>query len=124
MDIVFAGLDFVFVYLDDILIASKSASEHKEHLRILFDRLEEQGLVVKKEKCLFGVSEIDFLGHRVDSNGIGPLPTKVKAIAEFPTPSSITELEWFIGMVNFYHIFVPKAAEMMKLLYQALTGKP
>ena len=65
-----AGLEFVFVYLDDILIASESATEHKEHLRILFDRLEEHGLVVKKEKCLFGVSEIDFLGHRVDSNGI------------------------------------------------------
>ena len=49
---------------------------------------------------------------------------KIKVIAEFPTPSSITQLERFIGMVNFYHIFVPKAAEMMKPLYQALTGKP
>ena len=123
MDMVCAGLDFVFVYLEDILIASESATEHKEHLKIMFDRLLEHGLVVKKEKCLFGVSEIDFLGHWVDSNGIQPLPMKVKAIA-FPTPSSITELERFIGMVNFYHIFVPKAAEMIKPLYQALTGKP
>ena len=124
MDMVCAGLDFVFVYLDDILIASESAAEHKEHLTVLFDRLEEHGLVVKKEKCLFGVSEIDFLGHRVDSNGIRPLPSKVKAIADFPTPAQISELERFIGMVNFYHMFVPRAAEMMKPLYQALTGKP
>ena len=118
MDMVCARLDFVFDYLDDILIASESATEHKEHLRVLFDRLEEHGLVVKKEKCLFGVSEIDFLGHQVDSNGIRPLPTKVKAIADFPTPSEVAELERFIGMVNFYHMFVPRAAEMMKPLYQ------
>ena len=124
MDMVCAGLDFVFVYLDDILIASESAAEHKEHLRILFHRLQEHGLVVKTEKCVFGVPEIDFLGHRVTSDGIQPLPIKVKAIAEFPTPTSITLLERFIGMVNFYHIFVPGAAEMMKPLYQALTGKP
>ena len=76
MDMVCAGLDFVFDYLDDILIASESATERKEHLRILFDCLEEHGLVVKKEKCLFEVSEIDFLCHRVDNNGIRPLPTK------------------------------------------------
>ena len=63
MDMVCTELDFVFVYLDDILIASESATEHKEHLRILFDRLEEHSLVVKTEKCVFGVLEIDFLGH-------------------------------------------------------------
>ena len=67
-------------FLDDILIASESATEHKEHLRILIDRLEEHGLVVKKEKCLFGVSEIDFLGHRVDSNGIRPYQQKSKLL--------------------------------------------
>ena len=64
------------------------------------------------------------MGHRVTSDGIQPLPIKVKAIAEFPAPTSIPLLERFIGMVNFYHIFVPGAAKMMKPLYQALTGKP
>ena len=124
MDSVCAGLDFVFDYLDDILIASKSNEEHREHLQILFDRLEEHGLVVKIEKCVFGVSEIDFLGHRVSKTGICPLPTKVKAIANFPVPTSVKLLERFIGMVNFYHRFVPKAAEVMKPLYGALSGKP
>ena len=55
MDLVCAGLDFVFDYLDDILIASESKAEHKEHLQLLFDRLAEHGLVVKTEKCVFGV---------------------------------------------------------------------
>ena len=71
MDMVCAGLDFVFVYLDDILIAVSlplNAKNTLEFCSIVY--LEEHGLVVKKEKCLFGVSEIDFLGHRVDSNGI------------------------------------------------------
>ena len=74
MDLVCAKLDFVFVYLDDILIASESETQHLEHLRLLFDRLEENGLKVKAEKCLFGVTEIDFLGHRVSKDGILPLP--------------------------------------------------
>ncbi|MEC9123562.1 MAG: RNase H-like domain-containing protein, partial [Verrucomicrobiota bacterium] len=90
----------------------------------MFDRLEEHGLVVKVEKCLFGVSEIDFLGHRVSCEGIRPLPTKVQAITKFPTPSTVKQLEQFIGMMNFYHVFIPKAAEVMKPLYQALSGTP
>ena len=124
LDSVCAGLDFIFVYLDDILIASESFAEHKEHLKILFDRLQDHRLVVKAEKCVLGVSEINFLGHQVSCEGICPLPAKVKAITEFPTSTLITLLERFIGMINFYHIFVPHAAELMKPLYQALSGKP
>ena len=75
MDSVCAGLEFVFVYLDDILVASESEEQHVKHLTMLFDRLEENGLVVKVKKCLLGVSEIDFLGHKVSKGGILPLPT-------------------------------------------------
>ena len=124
MDSTLAGLDFLFVYLDDILVASNSVLEHKEHLLLLFDRLEEHGLVVKVEKCLFGVPEIDFLGHRVSSEGIRPLPTKVHAIEKFPVPTTVKQLEQFIGMMNFYHVFIPKAADIMKPLYRALSGTP
>ena len=87
MDSVCAGLDFVFAYLDDILIANKSKAEHKEHLQSLFNRLAEHGPVVKTEKWVFGVEEIDFLGHCVSSAGIRPLPLKVKAITEYPAPT-------------------------------------
>ena len=124
MDSVCADLEFVFVYLDDILIASESEAQHLEHLRLLFDRLEENGLVVKTEKCLLGVPEIDFLGHRVSKDGILPLPAKVRAISDFPTPKTPTALEQFVGMVNFYHVFVPGAAEVMKPLYKTLSVKP
>ena len=124
MDFALAGLEFLFVYLDDILIASKSEAEHKKHLCLLFDRLEEHGLVVKVKKCQFGVPEIDFLGHKVSSKGIKPLPTKVQAIQNFTTPTTVNQLEKFIGMLNFYHVFIPKAAEILKPLYGALSGNP
>ena len=124
MDSVCADLEFVFVYLDDILIASESETQHLEHLGLLFDRLEENGLVVKTEKCLLGVTEIDFLGHRVSKDGILPLPAKVRAISDFPTPKTPTALEQFVGMINFYHVFIPKAAEVMKPLYKTLSIKP
>ena len=83
MDQVLSGLTFVFDYLDDMLVASKSVSEHKEHLSILFDRLEEHGLVVKVEKCKFGLPKIEFLGHEADKHGIRPLTSKVEAIKQY-----------------------------------------
>ena len=58
-------LDFIFVYLDDILIASMNEEEHLEHLKLLFQRLISFGLIVSSDKCLFGVSSITFLGHLV-----------------------------------------------------------
>ena len=122
MDSILQDLDFLFVYLDDILVASKSPEEHKRHLVLLFDRLQDHGLVIKLEKCQFGVSEIDFLGHRVNKDGIRPLPAKVKAIQTYPKPVDVKALERFIGMVNFYHCFIPHAARALKPLYQALSG--
>merc|ERR1712051_232485 len=121
MDTVLQDLDFLFVYLDDILVASRTPEEHKHHLQVLFDRLQDHGLVIKPEKCQFGVPEIDFLGHRVDKNGILPLPEKVKAIQTYPKPVDVKGLERFIGMVNFYHGFIFHAAHALRPLYQALT---
>ena len=68
------------------------------------------------------MSEIDFLGHAVDKHGIKPLASKVTAIKEFPKPTNVKALQRFVGMVNFYHSFVPHATEMLRPLYQALTG--
>ena len=80
---------FVFVYMDDILVASRNKKEHKLHLSTLFDRLQAHGLVIKLEKCKFGVAEIDFLGHRVSKDGIRPLQSKVDAVRNFPKPINV-----------------------------------
>ena len=122
MDTVCQGLDFIFVYLDDILVASKDVEQHKAHLNGLFDRLQENGLVVNPDKCVFGVQQIDFLGHRISSRGAVPLPSKVEAIRTFPQPATVKGLQEFIGMVNFYNRFLPAAAKLMRPLFQTLRG--
>ena len=118
MDQVCRGLeDFLFVYIDDILVASANAKEHRHHLRLLFKRLAEHDLVVNMAKCLFGVDTIDFLAHRVTAQGIEMLPERIEAIRQFPQPQDAKALNEFLGMVNFYHRFVPHAAALMGPLH-------
>ncbi|KAJ8401708.1 hypothetical protein AAFF_G00376790 [Aldrovandia affinis] len=123
MDSVLRVLPFVYVYLDDILIASATEEEHLSHLRALFTRLSQHGLIVNPAKCLFGRGTIEFLGHRVTCEGAVPLPSKVEAVAAFPRPLTARSLREFIGMVTFYHRFIPRAAHTLRPLYEALKGK-
>ncbi|KAK7930700.1 hypothetical protein WMY93_007095 [Mugilogobius chulae] len=120
MDSVLRGLDFIFVYLDDILVASSSDEEHRAHLREVFRRLETHGLIINPAKCQFGLPVIEFLGHRISAQGAVPLPAKVQAVADFPRPVVVKSLQEFLGMVNFYHRFIPHAAHIMRPLYDAL----
>ena len=122
IDDVLRGLDFVFAYVDDLLIASSSPEEHKTHLERLFTRLDEYGLVLNPSKCVFGVSAITFLGHMIDSQGIAPLEEKVSAIANFPQPDSIAQLRRFLGTVNFYRRFIPQCADLLRPLTDLLKG--
>uniref|UniRef100_A0A674MZJ6 Gypsy retrotransposon integrase-like protein 1 n=1 Tax=Takifugu rubripes TaxID=31033 RepID=A0A674MZJ6_TAKRU len=122
MDSVLRDLPFLFVYLDDILVASTSQAEHVAHLRALFQRLNQHGLIINPAKCQFGLSTIDFLGHHVTRYGAVPLPEKVEAIASFPRPVTVKALQEFLGMVNFYHRFLPRAANLMRPLYDCLKG--
>ncbi|XP_076660505.1 uncharacterized protein LOC143363862 [Halictus rubicundus] len=122
VDQVTRGLDFVYAYIDDFFIASENESEHREHLRILFERLNQHGVVINPAKCVFGVSEIEFLGYSVTRDGVKPLPERVEAIGEFPRPDTIKVLRRFLGMVNFYRRFISGAASLMKPLHELLKG--
>ncbi|BHF78584.1 hypothetical protein SprV_0602169700 [Sparganum proliferum] len=86
VDRVLRGLPFVYVYIDDLLVASSTAEEHMEHLASVFDRLQQFGVVLNPSKCVFCVPSLEFLGHLVDSNGIHPLPSKLAAIRVFLPP--------------------------------------
>ncbi len=119
MDEILCDLEFLFVYMDDVLIASRTLEEHYEHFRQLFQRLAAHELVVSPAKCQFGQKKIEFLGHTVTKDGVEPLPEKVAAIEQFPKPSTPEEMRRFLGMINFYNQFIPKAAEIMKPLYKA-----
>ena len=124
MDTVCSGLEFVFVYRDDILVSSASAEQHKHHLRTVFYCLASHGLVINVSKCKFGTTTIDYLGHRITSQGAVPLPAKVEAIRMFTRPTTVKGLQQFAGMVNFYHRFIPNAAHIMRPIYDVMAGKP
>ena len=124
MDGILGDLPFCACYVDDILIFSGNTNEHIQHLREVLKRLRDNGLVVRQDKCQFGAKSVDFLGHRVSPAGVSPLPSKVSAISRFPQPTTIKGLQEFIGMVNYYHRFLPKIAHIMQPLFKSLTGKP
>ena len=122
MDTVLRGLDFAFDYVDDILVSSSSEEEHLKDLRTLFQRLSEHGLVINPAKCTFGKKEVDFLSHSISAEGIRPHITRVEAVRSFPVPSDKKSLHQFVGLVNYYHRFVPQCAEILAPLHQLLAA--
>ena len=123
MDNVFRGMQFGYVYLDDILVASSSVEEDCIHLRQLFERLVEYGLVVNPPKCVLGQSSLDFLGHRATSDGIHPLQDRVQAIIDYPQPRTAKSLKEYLGLLNFYRRFVPHVAAILLQVYELVSWK-
>jgi transposase InsO family protein len=124
MDSILNGLPFVFVYLDDILIASPCLESHRCHVAEVLRILQHNGLVINAAKCVIGASSVEFLGHLVTASGISPLADRVAAIRRFPWPNTIKELQAFLGLVNFYRRFVRSAARLLLPLTAALAGGP
>jgi RNase H-like domain found in reverse transcriptase/Reverse transcriptase (RNA-dependent DNA polymerase) len=122
MDELFFDMPCVFVYLDDLLVASRSAAELRLHLRQVLQQLQSNGLVINKDKCIFGQESLDILGHKVQASGISPLPDRVAAISNFPRPSSVVQMQAFLGLFNYYRRFVLAAAKIVKPLTDALQG--
>lgn len=122
MDRLGIDLPFVFIYLDDILIASKDFETHLHHLRLVLERLRSFGLVINPAKCLFAQQEVPFLGHLVSASGITPLLRHVEAVKNFPPPTDKQSLQRYLGLVNFFRRFLPAAALMLKPLTDALRS--
>lgn len=120
LDQVLRGMPFVYAYIDDILVARRTEQEHQDHLRCLFRKLDEHGLMINPEKSHLGVSSVSFLGHQIDCHGIRPLTSKVKAIQEYPQPQTARDLRGFLGLVNFYRRFVPGCAKLLQPLQEIL----
>ncbi len=88
------------VYLDDILVYSKSEAEHVEHLRIVLQRLRDHKLFAKLSKCQFCKSSVEFLGHVVSADGIGMARHKVQAVQDWPQPRTVKDIMQFVGSLT------------------------
>ena len=122
MEGLFAGWDFVFIYLDDILKASKSFPEHITHITQVFKRLQEAGLKVKPSKCMFAEKQIDYLGFTISGKGVHPTHKNILAVKEFPRPTSVKEVKRFLGLANFYRRHLQNMGVICRPL-TALTKK-
>jgi hypothetical protein len=96
----------VVVYLDDILVYSKTRADHEKHLRMVLERLQKHQLYAKLSKCSFFVTEIEYLGHIISPNGMRPNPKLVEALQKFPRPTTLKELQSFLGLANYYRKFI------------------
>ena len=92
--------DFIIIFIDDILILSHITKEHSQHLMLIFQPLKEQYVYSKVAKCLIHVIELEFLGQWITTKGIAPVQTKVKAVHEWETPTSIKDIQSFLGFAN------------------------
>ena len=106
--------DFMIIYLDDILIYSKSWDEHLNHLRKVLQRLRENKFYAKLKKCVFGVQEVEYLGFILKDNTVLVDPSKVEAVRSWMPPMSKRDVQSFLGMVNFYRRFIKDCAKIAK----------
>ena len=97
---------FVVVFIDDILIYSKSNVEHGEHLMIVLQTLRTHPLYAKLSKCEFWLNSVSFLGHVISKEGVRVDPKKVEAVSNWPRPTNVTEIRSFLGMAGYYRRFV------------------
>jgi cleavage and polyadenylation specificity factor subunit 1 len=122
MDSILSDLPFCFIYIDDVLVASRTHEEHVQDLRHVLEQFQQHGLVLNMEKCEVGVAELDYLGHRISASGIRPIANRVEALAKYPQLVTVCQLQTYLGMINFYRRFLPGAAGVLKPLTDALRG--
>ena len=110
------------IYLDDIIIFSKSFDEHLLRLENVFRQLEEHGLKLKSSKCEFFRTKVQYLGHIVSDQGIQTDPDKIAALKQWPTPSNLKQLRSFLGFAGYYRRFVCNYSKIVKPLNALLVG--
>lgn len=120
MERLLGGIEGVLVYLDDILITGKSTEEHLAILNRVLSILSKAGLKLNKAKCTFSSSSVEYLGFRIDGEGIHPTSEKVAAIREAKQPSKITELRVLLGILNYYSKFLPNLSTQLAPLNNLL----
>jgi hypothetical protein len=113
---------FVIVYLDDILIFSQNEEEHLKHVRWALEKLRENQLFAKMKKCEWMQTEVAYLGHRISQGKVAIDPEKVKAVRDWPIPTTVKDVQAFLGLANYYRRFVKQFSHIAQPLTE-LTKK-
>ncbi|XP_040195565.1 uncharacterized protein LOC120928557, partial [Rana temporaria] len=114
----------VLLYLDDVIIYSKSYEDHLKHLAKVFQILIKHGLKVKPSKCYLLKTEVKYLGHIVSSEGVKPDPEKIAAVRNWPTPTTVKEVRSFLSFAGYYRRFIPHFAQIAGPILELLRGHP
>ncbi|GJZ01695.1 putative reverse transcriptase domain-containing protein [Tanacetum coccineum] len=113
---------FVIVFIDDIIIYSRNKEEHANHLRIILELLKKEKLYAKFSKCDFWIRIVQFLGHLIDNQGLHVDPAKIKAVMNWASPTTPTEIRQFLGLTDYYRRFIKDFSKIAKSLTE-LTQK-
>jgi hypothetical protein len=111
---------FVVVFIDDILIYSKSEEEHAHHLRVILQRLRDHQLYAKFSKCAFCLRKVPFIGHVISAKRIAVDPSKVQEVLEWKSPKLVTQIRSFLGLAGYYRWFIPNFSKIAKPMTQLL----
>jgi hypothetical protein len=111
---------FVVVFIDDILIYSKTEEDHANHIRVVLQRLRDHRLYAKFSKCEFWLDSVKFLGHTISSKGISVDPTKVQEVMNWKPPTSVHQIRSFLGLAGYYHRFIPDFSKIAKPMTELL----
>ena len=111
---------FVVVFIDDIMVYSKNEEEHKEHLRLVLEKLREHQLYAKFSKCEFWLKEVGFLGHVISGEGIAVDPIKIQSVTEWLAPTSVSEIRSFLGLAGYYRRFIENFSKIAKPMTELL----
>ena len=120
MENLLQGIPHVVVRVDDILVSGKDDPDHLANLKMVLSRLSTAGLKLRLAKCLFMQPEVTYCGYVINGDGIQPVAAKVDAIKNAPEPRDVSQLRAFLGMLNYYHRFIPDAATVLEPLHQLL----
>ena len=122
MDTILQGVPNTICYLDDILVTGKNDDEHLRNLEEVLRRLQQNGLRVKPAKCSFMQSSVEYLGHRIDAEGVHTTTRKVDAILKAPTLSDVQQLRSFLGLLHYYGKFIPNLSSLLHPLNKLLKA--
>ena len=122
LELVLQGIPRVHCLLDDIIIAGRDEEEHFRLLEQVMARLDQHNFTINQQKCKFFQKQLEFCGYQIDSQGLHKTPDKIQAMLEAPRPTSVTQLRSFLGIINYYHRFLPNLSTVLAPLHELLKA--